>query len=86
MEEPEQQTKKKRSDLGGSIFALVAVVIILVAGSPCFCYFGSGLVSGLTQFQTGRYKNPVRGQKEKKYVRPDRFRRSYDKPSDPARR
>ena len=80
MQEPEQHTDKKRNDLGGSIFALVAVVIILVAGSPCICYFGSGLFSGFSQFQTGRYKNPVRGQKNEKYVRPDKFRRSYDKP------
>ena len=73
MEEPKDQPKTKRSDLGGFIFAVVAVVIILVAGSPCICYFGSGLFSGFTQFQTGRYKNPVRGERHKKYVQPKKL-------------
>ena len=64
-----------------SVVMLVAIGAILLLGTPCFCYFGAGLVMGLDQ--SGRYKNPVR-QKKERYIRKDEYRRSFDK-SRPAR-
>lgn len=79
MEEPEKDAR--RSELGATLVAGVAVVLILVMGSPCICYLGAGFFVGLKQFQSGEYNNPARTRK-KKYTRDPKYDRKFPRPAE----
>ena len=68
---------------GALIVSILAVVVILVVGSPCICYFGIGLFQGIHTLQTGQQHNPARQTlRKKQYERDSKYDRTFQKPSE----
>ena len=85
---PETQTdpvssKVDKQERGAAWIAIITVIVIIVVGAPCFCYFGLGLAQGIHTLQSGDPHNPARQRRHVPYKRAPRHERVYPTPAAP---
>ena len=82
----EVSSKEQRRQEGGALLITIVIgVIVLVAGAPCFCYFGLGLFQGVHVLRSGNPNNPARTPpRDRHYKRPAKYDRVFPQRGAPG--